>query len=87
MKYLKTGDLDKKLRENFNIPGYVFYQNCEIAKRVNLVLLSSIDKEKLAPMGITSYNDVNSLLSDIDFKDKTLYIIKKGGTVIPSLEK
>ncbi len=87
MKYLKTGDLDKKLRENFNIPGYVFYQNCEIAKRVNLVLLSSIDKEKLAPMGINSYNDVDSLLADINFKDKTVYIIKKGGTVIPSLEK
>lgn len=86
MEYLKTGNLDEKLRANFNIPGYVFYQNCEIAKRVNLVLLSSIDEAKLSPMGISSYNDVNSLLSAIDFKGKTVYVIKKGGTVIPSLE-
>lgn len=85
-KYLKTGDLDEQLRKNFNIPGYVFYQNCEIAKRVNLVLLSSIDKEKLSPMGISTYNNVNDILNNIDFEDKTVYIIKKGGTVIPALK-
>lgn len=86
IKYLETGNLDLELRKNFNIPGYVFYQNCEIAKRVNLVLLSSIDKEKLAPMGISTYNTAKELLENVNFKDKTVYVIKKGGTVIPAVD-
>ncbi|MGB5822486.1 MAG: nickel-dependent lactate racemase [Proteocatella sp.] len=84
-KFLKTGDLDKQLRAAFNIPGYVFYQNCEVAERINLVLLSSIDKEKLAPMGITTFNTAEELLKNLDFENKDIYIIEKGGTVIPQL--
>ena len=83
---METGNLDLELRKNFNIPGYVFYQNCEIAKRVNLVLLSSIDKKKLAPMGISTYSTAKELLENVNFKDKTVYVIKKGGTVIPAVD-
>lgn len=84
-KFLETGNLDEELRKNFNIPGYVFYQNCEVAGRINLVLLSSIAKEKLSPMGITTFNSEKELLENMDFKNKDIYIIKKGGTVIPKL--
>lgn len=86
-KYIKSGDLDKKLRENFNIPGYVFFQNCEMAKKYNLVLLSKIPQQLLEPLNIKTFSKVESLMEYLDIKDEEIYIIKKGGTVIPKVKE
>lgn len=84
-KYLKTETLDKELRKNFTIPGYIFYQNCEIAKRIKIYMISSIDPKLLEPMGITSFKTSEELLQKINLKNKNVYIVKKGGTVIPKV--
>ncbi len=87
LKPLKEEVLDETLRANFTIPGYVFYLNCEQAQRYNIVLLSKLNKEDAKTMGINVYSDINTLLENIDLKDKSIYVIKNGSTVIPRIQK
>jgi len=84
-KHIERGMLDEELRKNFTIPGYIFYQNCEIAERIKIYMISSIDPELLKPMGIVSFKTAQELMENLDLKDKSIYIIKKGGTVIPKV--
>ena len=48
-------------------------------------MISSIDPELLKPMGIVSFKTAQELMENLDLKDKSIYIIKKGGTVIPKV--
>ena len=34
-------------------------------------------------MGIKAYDDINKLLENVDFKDKSVYIMPYGGSVMP----
>ncbi|WP_028829734.1 nickel-dependent lactate racemase family protein [Proteocatella sphenisci] len=86
-KHIEKGRLDEELRKNFTIPGYIFYQNCEIAERIKIYMISSIDPELLEPMGIVSFKTAQELMENLDLKDKSIYIIKKGGTVIPKVKE
>lgn len=50
-------------------------------------MISGIDPKLLEPMGITSFRTSQELLENISLKDKSIYIIKKGGTIIPKVMK
>ena len=80
---LQENTIEEKLRNNFTIPGYIFFLNCEQASRFNIKLLTSIPNETVAPMGIKAYSTMDALMADMDFTDKTIYVVPNGSTVIP----
>ncbi len=84
---LKNGDLDKELRADFTIPGYIFYLNCEQAKRYRIILLSTLNKDDAKAMGIEVYSDVESILNAVDFAGKSIFVVENAGTVIPKVVK
>ena len=81
--YLQDGTMEKRLREHFTIPGYIFLLNCEQAHRYNIMMLSSVPQELVAPMGLRSYQSAAQLMADADLEGKRIYVIENGSTVIP----
>ena len=80
---LTAGTIEKRLREAFTVAGYVFFLNCEQARRYNILLYSSIDPESVAPMGIRAFSDVDALLAAAQLDGKSVYVIPNASTVIP----
>ena len=80
---LRDGSIEKRLREHFTVPGYIFFLNCEQAQRYRVMMLTSIAPEIIAPMGIEAYGNMEDLLAAADLGGKSLYVIENGGTVIP----
>lgn len=82
---LKEGNLYEKLKENFTIAGYIFYAAVEIAKKFNVILVSSLDPELVKPMGIKSTNNIDEALSlaGIKDEDKKIILMPYGGNTIP----
>ncbi len=86
IKPLVNGTLDQDLRNNFTIPGYIFYLNCEQAKRYRILMLTSVPQEQVAPMGIQTFSNMEDLLAQVDLQDKLVYVIPNGSTVIPRVK-
>ena len=83
IRNLQDGSLEERLRSHFTVPGYIFFLNCEQAKRYNILMLTSIKPETVAPMGIKAYSSMDELLAQADLNGKKLYVIENGSTVIP----
>lgn len=83
---LREGVLDSALRKNFTIPGYIFYLNCEQARRYRIMMLSELDIADAGEMGIEVYRDMDRLLAAAELKDKTILIVPNGSVVIPKPE-
>ena len=84
---LVGGTFERRLREDFTIPGYIFFLNCEQARRYRVLMLTSIPPETVAPMGIEAFSDMGELLKAADLAGKSLYVIENGSTVIPCVEE
>ena len=84
---LKDGSLERRLREEFTVAGYIFFLNCEQAKRYRIMLLSGLDPELVAPMGIESYRDVGSLLDNAELAGKRILVIPNAGSVVPVVQE
>ena len=80
---LLDGSLEKRLREDFTVAGYIFFLNCEQARRYRIMLLSTIAPEDTAPMGIESYRDVSALLARAEVEGKRILVIPNAGSVVP----
>jgi len=87
IKPLKEGHLDKSLRSDFTIGGYIFYAACEAIKKGNVLLLSNLDPNEVKDMGVTSYNNIDELMKHVDVKEKDVYVIPYGGSVMPQLKE
>lgn len=85
LRPLRAGTLDRDLRENFTIPGYIFYLNCEQAARYRILMLSDICKEDVAAMGISAYDTLDALTAQLSLEGKRIYVVPNGSTVIPKL--
>ena len=85
IKPLVNGTLEKELRENFTVGGYIFFLNCEQAARFNILMYSSIPAETVAPMGIKSYDNLDKLMEDAHLEGKSIYVIPTGSTVLPDV--
>jgi len=83
VKDLCAGTIEQRLRNDFTIPGYIFFLNCEQAQRYRIFLYSSVDPASVAPMGIRAYSDMAALLRDAAIGGKETYIIPNASTVIP----
>lgn len=83
LKPLKEGRLYEELKAGFTIPGYIFFMNCEQAKKYRIMLLTTADPSSLAPMGIEAYTDMAALLAAADIADKDILLIPNGSTVVP----
>jgi len=84
---LKAGCLDESLRKDFTIGGYIFYAACEAIKKGNVLLLSELPSEEVASMGIKAYSNIDELMNFVDVKDKEVYVMPYGGTVVPQLKE
>lgn len=84
---LKNGCLDESLRKDFTIGGYIFYAACESIRRGRVLLLSDLDPEEIRDMGVESYRSMDELMENVDVKDKDVYVIPYGGSVLPQLEE
>ena len=82
---LREGHLDRSLREAFTIAGYIFYAACENIRKANILLLAGpeLDARVVNDMGIHKYDSIDAVMTDIDLKDKDVYIIPYGGSVMP----
>ena len=83
---LKEGRLDEALRADFTIGGFIFYLTVENLKKGECRILTTIDGETTGPMGMQAFTDVKEFVKDIDFTDKTVYIIPYGGSVVPMVK-
>lgn len=84
---LKNGVLDKELRDHFSIAGYIFYAGCEAISKGNVLMLTSfsgdLGLEVLKDMNIAGYSDLNELLKQVDFTDKSVFIMPYGSSTLP----
>ena len=80
---LLDGTFEHRLRTQFTIPGYIFLLSCEQARRYRIMLLSTIPAETLRPIGMESYQDMDTLLKAADLSGKSIYVIPNGNTVMP----
>ncbi len=80
---LKTNSLDKDLRANFTIGGYIFYAALEVIKKGQVLALTELDDENLKDMNIKGFTSIESLLKEVDFTAKTVYLMPSGGNTVP----
>lgn len=85
IKPLKAGTLDSELRENFTIPGYVFYLNCEQARRFRIMMLSTLPAQDAGEIGIEVYDNMDQLLAAVCLDHKKVLVIPNGSVVIPKV--
>ena len=50
-------------------------------------MLSMMDPDVVRDMKIDSYHIIEVLLATVDFKDKSVYVIPYGGSVMPQLKE
>lgn len=84
---LLGGTMEKRLREHFTVPGYIFLLNCEQAHRYNILMLTSVPQETVAPMGLKAFSDVDELMKAAHLVGKSLYVIPNGSTVVPYVKE
>ncbi len=84
---LQDGTMEDRLRNHFTIPGYIFFLNCEQARRYRILMLTSIPPETLKPMGIEAFGSMEELLRAARLENKSLYVIENGSTVIPFVQE
>ena len=82
-----NGTMETRLREHFTVPGYIFLLNCEQAKRYNILMLTSVPAETVAPMGLKAFSDVESLMKCAQPEGKKIYVIPNGSTVVPYVKE
>jgi lactate racemase len=82
---LKKGILDEALRDDFTIPGYIFYATVELSQKFNVILLSSIAPHIVEPMGIKATNSIEEalILAGIAKDNQKITVMPYGGTTVP----
>ncbi len=83
IKPLCEGRLDPALREAFTISGYIFYAACEAIAKANVLMLTKIQPEVIAPMSLQAFTDIKELEKKLDVSGKDVYIMPYGGSVVP----
>lgn len=82
---LRRGTLDPDLRRDFTIAGYIFYASCEAMAKAETLILTKIPVETLDGMGAKVFSDMESLLKEVDFTGKDVYVMPYGGYTVPYL--
>lgn len=83
---LCRGTLDSDLRKDFTIAGYIFYASCEAMAKAEVLMLTEIPAAALEGMGARVFSDIDSLLGEVDFTDKDVYVMPYGGYTVPYLK-
>lgn len=86
-KPLSNGTLDKDLRADFTIAGYIFYAACEVTNRTNVLMLTDIDQHVVKDMKISAFKNIEELIKNVDFENKNVYVMPYGGNTVPFLKK
>ncbi len=87
IRNLQDGSIEERLRNHFTVPGYIFFLNCEQARRYRILMLTSIPPETVAPMGIRAFSRMEDLLAAAELEGKSLYVIENASTVIPDVQQ
>jgi len=83
---VRRGTLDADLRRDFTISGYIFYASIEAMAKAETLILTDIPAETLDGMGARVFSDIDSLLKEVDFKGKDVYVMPYGGYTVPYLK-
>ena len=83
IKPLRAGTLDADLRAAFTIAGYIFYASCEAMAKANVLMLTQIPEATLRGMGARVFSDMDSLLKEVDFAGRNVYVMPYGGYIVP----
>jgi len=83
---LAAGTIGADLRERFTVPGYIFFLNCEQARKYRILMLTSVPAETLAPMGIQAFGRMEDLMAAAGLAGKSVYVVPNGSTVIPYIK-
>lgn len=82
---LRRGTLDADLRRDFTIAGYIFYASWEAMAKAEVLILTQIPEQTLQGMGARVFSDIKSLLQELDFTGKDIYVMPYGGYTVPYL--
>ncbi len=82
-KFLKTNTLDKELRANFTISGYIFYAACERIAKARTLALTTLPADVVSDLKIEGFQSMDELLKAVDFNDKTVILMPSGGSTTP----
>ena len=80
---LRQGRLDEALRANFSIAGYIFYASCEAIAKADVRILTKIDPKTAGDMKMRAYQDIDTLMREVDVTGKDVFVIPYGGYVVP----
>lgn len=86
---LREGHLDESLRKAFTIGGYIFYAACEAINKAGEVLLlagDQLDADVVGDMNVKKYSTIEEIMEKVDVKDKDVYVMPFGGSLMPQLE-
>lgn len=86
---LRDGKLDESLRTDFSISGYIFYAGCESIARGKVLMLTGfcedLTETVIKDMNISGFSDIEALLKQVDFSEKSVYVMPYGGNTVPYL--
>lgn len=86
MKDLTGGTFEHRLRNDFTIPGFIFFLNVRQAMKYDILMYTTIPPETLSPMGIKAFSDMDDLMKNVKLDDRTIYVIPCGSTVVPRVK-
>lgn len=87
IRSLQSGTLDRDLRENFTIAGYIFYASCEAIRRSRVLMLTELPADTLRDMQLRGFSSMEELMSHVDLTGRTVYVMPMGGNTVPYLSE
>ncbi|WP_195543453.1 nickel-dependent lactate racemase family protein [Massiliimalia timonensis] len=87
IRSLQSDTLDRDLRENFTIAGYIFYASCEAIRRSRVLMLTELPADTLRDMQLRGFSSMEELMSHVDLTGRTVYVMPMGGNTVPYLSE
>ncbi|MBO4359571.1 MAG: DUF2088 domain-containing protein, partial [Eubacteriaceae bacterium] len=87
MQNLTDGTFEARLRNDFTIPGFIFFLNVRQAQKYDILMYTTIPPETLAPMGIRAFGDMDELMKNVKLDERSIYVIPCGSTVVPRVKE
>lgn len=86
MMNLTDGTFEERLRNDFTIPGFIFFLNVRQAEKYDILMYTTIPPQTLSPMGIRAFSDMGELMKNVRLENSTVYVIPCGSTVVPRVK-
>ncbi len=82
-KYLPDNTLDRALRANFTVAGYIFYECVAIADNAEVHVLSALNPADLTAMHMHPHITSEEIAPLLDFGDQHVIVMPRGANTVP----